>query len=390
MAKLLQHHQSNSPIGRDENSVPHIFLTRALNFASFVSIFSPTDRSYEASLFRLGHALFDETDLRLGESASTTTRNRIASLRRKTAVSAWLEDVVSPSVDADLRKASSADNAAACFTYLTGNQVEKACDAAIAGHNFMLSTLVSQASGGGSEFQTDLRAQLEIWRDQRIDVHIGEDVRKVYALLAGIVDTLEGSKGTGLEKCPDMLIHKDLDWKRIYGLHLWYSEPGEASLGTVFRSFDEFWQSTKTASPPKAPHQPTYWNVPSKPPPLDAPFSLLKLQADPTCSLSQTLTPLSFSSSPIDYCFPWHLYTILSRCMRVRDFADRSDHGVGNLSGDMDVDRSGDAEDEGALWGEGHSPTADLVACSYAFQLECLGMIQQAAFVLLHIEEVNG
>ena len=39
---------------------------------------------------------------------------------------------------------------------------------------------------------------------------------------------------------------------------------------------------------------------------------------------------------------------------------------------------------------EGHSPTANLVASSYAFQLECLGLIQEAVFVLLHIEGSRG
>ena len=39
---------------------------------------------------------------------------------------------------------------------------------------------------------------------------------------------------------------------------------------------------------------------------------------------------------------------------------------------------------------EGHSPTADLLASSYAFELESWGMIQEAAFVLLHLEGSSG
>jgi nuclear pore complex protein Nup98-Nup96 len=69
--------------------------------------------------------------------------------------------------------------------------------------------------------------------------------------------------------------------------------------------------------------------------------------------------------------------------MRVRDFSDRGDPGV-HASRDDD-DRT-DADD-GV---EGHSPSADLLASGYALQLENLGLLQEAVFVLLHIEGSAG
>ena len=39
---------------------------------------------------------------------------------------------------------------------------------------------------------------------------------------------------------------------------------------------------------------------------------------------------------------------------------------------------------------EGHSPSADLLASSYAFQLEAQGMLQEAVFVLSHVEGSMG
>ncbi|KAH7905575.1 nuclear protein 96-domain-containing protein [Hygrophoropsis aurantiaca] len=95
--------------------------------------------------------------------------------------------------------------------------------------------------------------------------------------------------------------------------------------------------------------------------------------------LSTILSPLSFGPSPADYSFPWHLYIVLSRCMRVRDFADRGDAGI-----------SRDADDSDEVRHEGHSPSADLLASSYAQQLEQLGVLQEAIFVLLHIEGSAG
>jgi nuclear pore complex protein Nup98-Nup96 len=140
--------------------------------------------------------------------------------------------------------------------------------------------------------------------------------------------------------------------------------------------------------------------------PDDPLFALIKLYADPTLSLSKALNPLSFSPNGLDWGIGmcWHLYIILSRIMRVRDFADRSHSGPtskdkppGNFMNDFggtgrrelsssmgDISRD---EDEPS---EGHSPTADLLTSSYAFELESRGMIQETAFVLLHLEGSVG
>jgi len=67
--------------------------------------------------------------------------------------------------------------------------------------------------------------------------------------------------------------------------------------------------------------------------------------------------------------------------MRVRDFADRDDPGVHrNLDEDSDEQERVD----------GHSSSADLLASSYALQLEQMDLIQEAVFVLLHVESSVG
>ncbi|KAJ8472744.1 hypothetical protein ONZ45_g16544 [Pleurotus djamor] len=389
-SKLLQHHLSNSPIEADDNGTPFANPSLDLRFSSFSELFPTSDESYVASLFRLGHALFDPLNLRLGDSVTPDVRNRAICLRRKAALSSWLERAVSHTVDAALKSQTSASSTASAFLLLTGNQVEKACEVAMDGGNYRLATLIAQA-GGDNEFKEDLREQLHIWREQRIDVHIDDSVRKIYALLAGIVDDIvPGSKGTGLV-CSDIDITQGLDWKRTFGLHLWFSEPLDTTVSEVYEAYV---QLTKSALPSRHIAQPVPWykenssKLPSSlrsstPPkwkfpevlPPDALFALIRLHAEPSCSLSQVLLPLSFGASPVDYTLPWHLYVILSRCMRARDFDDRGDPGVGD-DGEDDV--------------EGHSPSADLLTSSYALQLEGSGMIQEALFVLLHIEGSLG
>ncbi|KAG6888282.1 hypothetical protein C0995_009396 [Termitomyces sp. Mi166 len=392
--KLLQHHLTHSPITLDDDDVPFADPDPdLLNFSSFVTLFPAADRSYEASLFRLGQALFDDIDLCLGPSVTIDIQNRISAVRRKAALSAWLEDAVSTTVEAELRANSSADTPTNVFTLLTGHQTEKAVNAAIDGEFWRLATLISQA-GGDSDFQQDLKDQVEIWHEERIDVHIDESVRRVYALLAGWVDkVVVGSRGGGLEKCSDVDVLKGLDWKRAFGLHLWYSEPINAPIAQVYQAFNQLVIENRIPRPPpfysekKALPPASLWNLPSLSPATDGLFSLIRLHAEPACSLSQILTPLSFGSSPVDYSLSWHLYIVLSRCMRVRDFADRGDP-VGRTRR-MDDDISESEEGDG-IKQEGHSPSADLLASSYASQLESQGLIQEALFVLLHIEGSIG
>ncbi|KAJ7355529.1 nuclear protein 96-domain-containing protein [Mycena albidolilacea] len=392
--KLLQHQLSHSPIDFDDDDIPFANPSSTdLHFSSFAGLFPSTDHSFEASLFRLGSALFDSLNLRLGDSVTPDIRARISALRRKAALSAWLEDAVAPSVDADIRANPAAGPTAVAFMHLTGNQVDRASEVAVDGGYLKLATLISQA-GGDFEFREDLKDQLEIWREQRIDMHIDESVRKVYALLAGIVDSVvEGSKGGGQDKCPDVDITAGLDWKRVLGLHLWFSGLVDAPISHIFEAYSRlvnespparkiagpipWYEETSTASKWR-------WKLPSPPSAPDALFSLIRLHAEPSCSLSHVLTPLSFGPSPLDSSLPWHLYIILSRCMRVRDFADRGDPGTRRTSSSSQDD---DAQETAV---EGHSPSADLLTSSYAFQLEEQGMLQEAVFVLLHLEGSAG
>ncbi|THH00872.1 hypothetical protein EW026_g1746 [Hermanssonia centrifuga] len=354
-------------------------------FGSFATLFPPTDRSFEALLFRLGHVLFDPIDLRLADAVTVDIRNRITTLRRKTALSKWLQSAVSTAVDADVRE-NSGDCTATVFALLTGDQVEKACNVAMDNGDVKLATLLAQA-GGDEEFKEDIRAQLAIWREQRIDAHVDENIRKVYALLAGVVGVLEGSKGSGFERCPDVHLSKGLDWKRAFGLHFWFGDALDAPASSAFESYSRHMsqEGSSVAQPvpwykEESDQCTTGWKLPSGSEPPDALFSLIKLSSKPACSLSQVLTPLSFSPSPSDYRLPWHLYILLSRCLRIRDFADRGDPGVRT-----DED---DASSESGV--EGHSPSADLLASSFALQLEQTGMLQEAVFVLLHIEGSSG
>ncbi|EDR08209.1 uncharacterized protein LACBIDRAFT_297625 [Laccaria bicolor S238N-H82] len=460
-SKLLQHHLSHTPILPDDAGVPFAYpspspssssssdpasspeppSSNPLSFDTFASLFPTTDSSSPAALFRLGSALFDPLNLHLGRQppGSDTTsgtaitpdlRNRITLLRRKTALSKWLKDSVKQSVDRDLRaKAHGASStipytpADTAFTHLTGHQVEQACNAAADGGYLKLSTLISQA-GGDAVFKEDARSQVEIWKNEKLTPGIGElggthnglvgkGVWKVYRLLGGLIDDEPDAARNGDDLCAG------LDWKRVFGLYLWYGTDVDATIADIVRAYEPAAQ-TGVARP-----LPT-WILEGKHPkftsssvgtsrldttfssasrakePDDPLFALIKLHADPALSLSHILDPLSFAPSGLDWGIGmcWHLYVILSRVMRVRDFVDRgdpavrksrkrkTDKGLVNGWGSSGGESEEENEEDGDV--EGHSPTADLLASSYAFELESWGMIQEAVFVLLHIEGSVG
>ncbi|KAF8814679.1 hypothetical protein BYT27DRAFT_7081395 [Phlegmacium glaucopus] len=455
-SKLLQHHLTHTTISRDDFGIPFAHPTilssssssaphsspptwnyapaassDPLNFASFALLFPSTDASSLAPIFRLGSALFDPIDLQFNRSRGTTDgtsitpdiRNRVQLLRRKKALSKWLEEVVKPSVDSDLRSEANGSNVAytpadAAFTHLTGYQVSEACSAAADGGYLKLSTLISQA-GGDDLYKNDIIAQLDIWKNEKLapgsssglgnpqNGLVERSVWKVYNILGGLI-TSEGQEG----KSEDSL-YAGLDWKRTFGLCLWYGTSVDSSVADAVNVYEGILSQSSQSTSNQIAQPIPKWAISKKslPPsslassrlglfissfakdqtPDDPLFALIKLCADPTLSLSKALNPLSFAPSGLDWGIGmcWHLYIILSRIMRVRDFADRGRSGAkSKAKPPMNGFVGNDEDDEEPS--EGHSPTADLLTSSYALELESWGMIQEAVFVLLHLEGSVG
>ena len=95
-------------------------------------------------------------------------------------------------------------------------------------------------------------------------------------------------------------------------------------------------------------------------------------------TLESALQQLSFSPNPRDFKIPWFLYVILSRCLRLRDFSDRQ----------LRMD-----DEESALSPQdldGYSQIANTLTTNYAAQLQKEGLIQEAAYVLLYLENDKG
>ncbi|TXT13738.1 hypothetical protein VHUM_01105 [Vanrija humicola] len=348
------------------DGVPTAFIDNSVRFKQFAALFPTADRSHEASVWRLGQALFDEIDLSLPAGTPDEVRGNVAEVRRKLALSKWLEDAVAPAVDADLLSAGD-NRPAKVFTLLTGNQVDRAVQSALDGKDMRLATLVSQA-GGPEVFRAEVARQLQDWQQFGASGLIGYDYRKLYALLAGVTDVSPG----GTDSSREVLVAEGLDWKRAFGLRLWYGCSFEDSIAGVLADYSEALQS---AHPPARPLPPYLekpdgdreWTLPTQP--TDVLFNLIKLYSDLTVSLDNVLSARDCSPSPTDFRLPWHLYLLLSRVLAKRDFEDREE-----------------PDDDG----QSFSATADQITSSYAQQLEEEGQWTWAAFVLLHLERADS
>jgi nuclear pore complex protein Nup98-Nup96 len=99
--------------------------------------------------------------------------------------------------------------------------------------------------------------------------------------------------------------------------------------------------------------------------PTDILYNLIRLYSDVTVSLDEVLRARDASPSPNDHRVTWHVYQLLARILRKRDFEDR------------------DADED-------YSATADAVTGAYAAQLEIAGNWRWSAFILLHLETLEG
>lgn len=359
----------------EEDSIPvlHAVTHPNLRFSQFIATFSLEDFGDEASVWRLGAALFDELELDLGEEqpaigSDPSMSSYISGLRRRAALSNWLETISRIQVNRDIQEARHFTQS--ILAHLSGHQIDLACDAALSGKDYRLATLLPQV-GGDVEFQEDIRLQLKKWSEPpRVDNFISKDHRKIYEILSGNVVKIPSPTSS---TSPDIFICENLDWKRVFGLHLWYGSPQHHLRTAVDNYFESSQNYTASAAPLPAylaitPRAPQWSSV--KTPAFDATFEMIKLSYDDQITLEGTLLPRGFSASPLDFRLPWHMYTLIASVLRIRAFVDIEDprHSLN----DEEVLRL-------------TSPTADSLTLSYAHHLEVIGLWQWSAFILQHL-----
>jgi len=364
----------HTEVTRGANRIPEITRKPSLSFQPFISLFPQEDSSFEASLWRLASALFDEILLDVPSDIDAQKLEWVATLRRKMKIGDWLRTAVAPAVE-QVMLDSGASPIARVFALLTGNQIERACQVAMDAGDFHLATLLAQI-GGDKKFRENMWSQWEGWVKSGADVFIDEDYRKVYCLMAG-----EATYG-GSSRSEDPFLQVDrvrltegLDWKRAFALHLWYALPLEDPVSMAVELFDEVTATEKAkkdeleGKPPAGP-EPGLVN----PPPWyvlirdeeeakswgnfgDPLLHLLRLFQDPSYSLADTLSPQCYSPHKLDYRLPWILYWTLCSSLGFEEVPEE----IGRLG--------------------------DQLTVGFAMQLESQSLADATVFVLLHLRD---
>ncbi|KAJ2518213.1 hypothetical protein H4217_003475 [Coemansia sp. RSA 1939] len=292
----------------------------------------------ERSILDLAALLFDD--------AHGPAPAHVRAVRRRQGLTRWLMRAVGDAVQRDLLSASSTTGggsvaAASVFALLTGHRIEAACLAATSHRDYRLATLVAQCGAGGvGGGGNDAQVQ-ELVRAQLARMDASRDYRRVYELLAG---------------APANRVAAGLDWKRAFGLSLWYAgSPADDVADSVVR-YERAFTSAEDGSValPLPAWRPASDDGESSHSGIwDPAFQLLRVYSDVTLPLERVLPPESFSPARGDVRMPALVAWLLFVVRKVRGF------------------------DESLAY--------DRLLAGWAAQLEALGLWQWACYVLLQL-----
>ncbi|KAJ2806520.1 hypothetical protein H4R20_001657 [Coemansia guatemalensis] len=398
---------------RDDTSIASVLASLRRAGGGSDSVDVPTD---ESRVLELAAVLFDTLSDDAGDSGDLTDaqRARIASVRRRQALTRWLTAAVAEHVQHDLLQAgqSAAPAAAAVFALLSGHRIEAACLAATSHRDYRLATLVAQCGagavgGGGNDQQVHVlvRAQLD-----RIAATAGQGLspayRRVYELISGNAQWMthsrtakqsSSSSGDSAVAADEDYVAAGVDWKRAFGLGLWYAQsPADPVADAVVLYEREVERRAPVAPPlpswlfacPAAAKQNLAaasvvqlqrmcGPVASAGPLIaqravdlqnrgvwDPAFQLLKLYGAPSFPLEAALLPESFSPARGDVRLPALLAWLLATVRACRGFDDACRYPDSAAVVSMSYNR---------------------LLTGWALQLEALGQWHWACFVLLQL-----
>jgi nuclear pore complex protein Nup98-Nup96 len=290
----------------------------------------------EKAVWELASILFDEIDPSLTSSVRESDLDDILPRIRRDHLSSFWKKLVRAEAENELRQARSQEEKA--FIWLTCGDVEEACNALVEGRNFHLATLVTQMPGE-PRFQDTLSKQLEAWRNLNSLSEFDDHLRAIYELLAGNVCEASGRVGPGRENSiPNLEFSSrfNLDWRRAFGLRLWYGKnttPIENAVNAFFQELDSGKEKVLPLPWFIQQKHDTIWTDPTPNEREDVLWGLLKLYArvepqdvDDTPNLATVLAPENVSGNPTDARLSFQLCQLLgSKNIGMEVYGDSDD-----------------------------------------------------------------
>ena len=282
-------------------------------FQNIASLVQPPSQ-YEQSVWELASILFDDQN---SEAYGVPGSHKAAyehRIRKDRLIHFWKRQCQ----ETAMRAVSAAPNAEErAIAHLSANNIVEACDALVQGKDFRLATLVAQI-GGDQIMRDDMTAQIAKWRELNVLSEITEPLRALYSLLAGDTCVCEGKKGPSEDRAKTFVISErfDLDWKRAFGLRLFYSILAEDPIEAAVVNFEHDLRSDEGKKPvPWFVEKNTgaLWDDTKAAQREDILWGLLKIfaasrSALPTNSLAGILAPENITGNPIDARLSFQLY----------------------------------------------------------------------------------
>ena len=308
------------------------------------------DGKLELGLYELAHVLFDKYDDNFSRGFNPSQKSKYAERIRKDRLSAFWASLTQEIHGKQPQIPPSEEDAIAL---LSAHQIHDACYRLSELGSPRLSTMIAQLDIADDQFHSDMKEQLQAWRDQNIISEMSEPIRALYELLAGNTTISRGRSLGPLEnRAATFSISErfNLDWMQAFGLCLWYGKAKNRNIEDVVRDFAEKLATKQESAIP--------WPEGVSEGEQRHPFwVLLKLYAankgaqEDTPVLPQALAPLA---RPFDFRIPFQLHHAL----------------VANIPS-LPVS----------------SDLADQLAIDLAFQLSASSFLLGAVFALMHISD---
>lgn len=379
--KILELQKKNTKVIMDEYEddgvkvqFPFLELDPKTNFSAFSDELSWDQDAHsqrEKKVWQLASILFDEPErkrdkMELEESEESLLRQReLEGKIRKEKLSSFLREQVYEEASRQAQRAESAGRLA--LALLSTHSIDDACTAISQDGNLRLATLIS-VIGGSQEMREDFQVQIKIWAERGVLAEIPLEIRALYELLAGNTCFSRGVTDPVEDITPDFFFAEEfgLDWKRAFGLKLWYGTLPEDDISVAVKEYQKDLDTYPKNVPKPTPWQESGVRAPSKvaEEEVDIFWGLLKVYSEDDSFPLESVLSWRDSSLPVtDHRLAWQLRNFFAR----RAYCDFS---------------RGQTEDELV------SPaTADRLTIQYAAELELSGHWEWALFALLHIND---
>ncbi|EEB08164.1 nucleoporin Nup189 [Schizosaccharomyces japonicus yFS275] len=358
----VQYHQTE--IMEDILGVP-IASTRPSLYANELSKRSTGE---ESTAWKLCSILFDPKRYDFPDDLDEESSFRLQKRIDRETLSEWLTSEVKEYIMDAYEKCN--DPEQRIFILLTGNQIERACEEAIATNNKRLATVIPMANSD-LETQAELRQQIDEWKSRGDLPYVTKYTRLIFELLSGNTGFAEGVED-GVE---NVYISEGLPWKVAFGLKLWYNvdisiQEAMALYISDLETYGDRLKSPIETSPDGIQYSDMF-------------FELLQLYSFGG-NLEDVVTARLSSGERCDERLIWQLLMYLGRSHSICDFSDRLSAASLDESGLLEMDVENDVECKPI------SVLADQITKSFASALENCDEWGWSVFVLLHEENAQS